>query len=181
MSDEQKFEQYGTRPLEEGLEVRDEMSMKHTSKPFNTFVYAGFWMRFWAYLIDLIVVGSLNRIVVYPFFRLLDFPLIKEGMFSGIALVTAITFYAYFVLMTKYYQQTLGKMVLGLRVKALKEESITWGTVLFREIVGRYLSVTTWILYVVVAFTTKKQGIHDLLADTTVIQERHSYVVQGQS
>lgn len=32
--------------------------------------YAGFWMRFWAYLLDLLVVGSINRLIIHPIFRL---------------------------------------------------------------------------------------------------------------
>ncbi len=42
------------------------------SPSFRTPVhYAGFWMRFWAYLLDLIVVGSLDRLLVKPIFRFL--------------------------------------------------------------------------------------------------------------
>ena len=30
--------------------------------------FAGFWMRFWAYLADLVVIGSLNRMLIHPIF-----------------------------------------------------------------------------------------------------------------
>ena len=43
---------------------------------------------------------------------------------------------------------------------------------MFREWIGRFISGTIIILYVVVGFLPKKQGIHDLFADTTVIHER---------
>ncbi|MER2060547.1 MAG: RDD family protein, partial [Niallia sp.] len=32
----------------------------------GSYVYAGFWMRFWAYLADIIIVSSVNRILIYP-------------------------------------------------------------------------------------------------------------------
>jgi uncharacterized RDD family membrane protein YckC len=133
--------------------------------------YAGFWTRFWAYLLDLIVIGSINRMIINPVFRALDVPLIEDGIFSPIAIVTAVVFYLYFVLMTKFLGQTLGKMVFGLKVVELDGKGLTWGTVIFREWVGRFISATIMILYVVVAFTKKKQGLHDLFADTTVIYE----------
>lgn len=133
--------------------------------------FAGFWMRFWAYLLDLIVIGSIDRIIINPIFRALDIPLTEFNIFAPISIATAITFYAYFVLMTRYFNQTLGKMVFGLKVIDLKGQKLTWGTVIFREWIGRFISATILIGYVVVAFLPKKQGLHDIFTDTTVIHE----------
>lgn len=134
-------------------------------------LYAGFWTRFWAYLLDLIVIGSINRMIINPVFRVLDVPLVEDGIFSAMTVATAIVFYLYFVLMTKFFGQTLGKMVFGLKVVELDGKGLTWGTVIFREWIGRFISATIMVLYIVVAFTKKKQGLHDLFADTTVIYE----------
>jgi uncharacterized RDD family membrane protein YckC len=134
--------------------------------------FAGFWMRFWAYLLDLIVIGSIDRLFINPVFRLLGFDLNAISMFAPISIATAITFYAYFVLMTKFFGQTLGKMVFGLRVVNLKGEKLSWGAVIFREWIGRFISTSIWITYIIVAFLPKKQGLHDLFADTTVIHEK---------
>mgnify|MGYP003579317625 CR=1 FL=1 len=82
--------------------------------------YAGFWMRFWAYLLDLIVVGSIERLIIKPIFRILEIPLVEFNMFAPISIASAIIFYLYFVLMTKYFNQTLGKMVFGIKVIDLK-------------------------------------------------------------
>ncbi|MBD8068981.1 RDD family protein [Bacillus sp. PS06] len=133
--------------------------------------YAGFWMRLWAYLLDLIVVGSINRLIVYPIFKLIDLPLSGASMFAPISITTALTYFLYFVLMTKYFKQTLGKMVFGLKVITISREELTWGTVIFREFVGRFISKVTYIGYLIIAFLPKKQGIHDLFAETTVIHE----------
>ncbi|WP_428911314.1 RDD family protein [Niallia sp. Krafla_26] len=136
--------------------------------------YAGFWMRFWAYLLDIIVIGSINRILVYPIFRLFDLPMDENSIFTPVSIMTAIIFYAYFVLMTKYFGQTLGKMAFGLKVISLKESKLNWSTIVFREWIGRFISGTVLILYIIIGFLPKKQGIHDLFADTTVIHERPS-------
>jgi len=131
--------------------------------------YAGFWMRFWAYLLDLIVVASIERILVNPLFRALDISLSEFNMFAPISIASAVIFYLYFVLMTKYFKQTLGKMVFGLKVVDLKNDELSWGTILFREWIGRFISATVIIGYIIVAFLPKKQGLHDIFTDTTVI------------
>ncbi|WP_187118822.1 RDD family protein [Bacillus marasmi] len=153
-----------------------EHSVENLSPAYDSFPigvlpirFAGFWMRFWAYLMDLIVIGSINRIIINPIFRGMDISLYDSGVLAPISIATAITFYAYFVLMTKYFGQTLGKMVFGLKVVNLDGSPLTWSTVIFREFIGRYISVTIFILYIIVAFLPKKQGIHDLFVDTTVI------------
>jgi uncharacterized RDD family membrane protein YckC len=131
--------------------------------------YAGFWMRLWAYLLDLIVVGSIERLIINPLFRALEIPLIEFNMFAPISIASAIIFYLYFVLMTKYFNQTLGKMVFGIKVIDLKNDKLSWGTILFREWIGRFISATVVIGYIIVAFLPKKQGLHDLFTDTSVI------------
>jgi len=134
--------------------------------------YAGFWMRFWAYLLDLLVVGSIDRLIVYPLFRLFGLSADKATMFSPIAIVTAIVFYSYFVLMTKFFQQTIGKMVFGVKVVALNGEKLTWLTVIFREVVGKFIAkFILFIGFLFVVFSEKKQGLHDQIADTTVVHE----------
>ncbi len=167
-SEKQEFERVG-----EGTMIQQD----HTVAAETSIIrkepdYAGFWIRFWAYLLDLVVIASINGILVYPIFRLTDLPMDERSMFAPISIVTAVIFYAYFVLMTKFFRQTLGKMVFGLKVTTLENTNLSWSTVLFREWVGRFISGTVWVLYIVVGFLPKKQGIHDLFADTTVIHER---------
>lgn len=132
---------------------------------------AGFWIRFWAYLVDLLVVASLTSIVAKPVFLLLGIETANGAWYAPYAIVSAIFFYGYFVLMTKFFSQTVGKMIFGIRVFSLKEEGLSWGTLLFREWIGRFLSVTILPLYWIVGFTRLKQGVHDFIADTTVIHE----------
>lgn len=131
--------------------------------------YAGFWMRFWAYLLDLIVIGSVERILINPLFRALHLSLTESKIFAPAAIASAVIFYLYFILMTKFFGQTLGKMVFGLKVIEQDKTNLSWNTVLFREWIGRFISVTLIIGYAIVAFLPKKQGLHDLFVDTAVI------------
>lgn len=124
-------------------------------------VYAGFWMRLFAYTLDMIIVASLQQILLI----FLENGTVK----TALALVIIL---GYFVLMTKLNQgQTLGKMAFGLRVVCFNEEELSWLTIIVRELFGRYLQSTMWIMYVLVAFTPYKQHIVDLLTDTTVVSE----------
>ncbi|WP_017756118.1 RDD family protein [Calidifontibacillus oryziterrae] len=136
-------------------------------------VFAGFWVRFWAFMIDLIVVGSLNRILIAPFLRWQNVPMDDSGLFSISAILTALIMYAYFIIMTKHFGQTLGKMIFGLRVVNETEEKLTWSTVVFRELVGKFISETVFFLgFIVAGFSARKKGWHDWIADTVVVQER---------
>ncbi|GIN23250.1 MAG TPA: RDD family protein [Bacillus bacterium] len=152
----------------------DEIQTNETRRtdPRPPFHYGGFWMRFWAYLLDLAVIGGVSGILVKPLFRALDLQLSASGIFTPINIASALIFYLYFVLMTKFFRQTLGKMVFGLKVIPLNDDKLSWSTVLFREWIGRYISATIWILYIIAAFTPKKQALHDMFADTAVVHER---------
>lgn len=140
--------------------------------------YAGFWVRFWAFIIDMIVVSSLNRVIVYPLLRWLDIPIHDAGMLSTAAISTAAVMYIYFIIMTKLVGQTLGKMVFGLKVVAETETTLTWSAVIFRELIGKFISETVFLLgYIWIGFSSKKKGWHDYFADTIVIQERKGFAV----
>lgn len=137
--------------------------------------YAGFWMRLWAYLIDFLIIGSLNRIIINPIFRWFEIPLDDGGIFSAYTIVSSILFFGYFIGMTLIFGQTLGKMVLGIKVISIKHEKLDWKTVLFREWIGRYISAFFFLGYIATAFTQRKQGFHDLLADTGVVIENRGF------
>ena len=164
MTDEKNIPHSSENQIETPVEVPFEEAV--VAAP--SLLYAGFWMRFWAYLVDLVVIGSLNRMLIHPLFSLIDgeqtIPLMAAEM-----VVTGIVYYAYFVLMTKFFNQTLGKMVFGLKVVALNQEPLTWGTLLFREFIGRFISKTTVVGYIIIGFLPQKQGLHDIFADTSVI------------
>ncbi|MBQ0139641.1 MAG: RDD family protein [Kurthia sp.] len=142
---------------------------------------AGFWIRFFAYLVDLLlintVVGGLIVKNVLIFASIQHFSLFYLSLYG---IITGILFYVYFTLMTMYLGQTLGKMIFGLRVVKDSGEPLDWTTVLFREWVGRFISVTITLLYLIVPFTKKHKAVHDFIADTYVIHER-SYTKKSEN
>lgn len=119
--------------------------------------YAGFWVRFAAVLIDGFVLFIPNIIIQTIFGK-------SIGGFLAYVLMWT---YAIYMLNTK--QATLGKMAVGLKVTTADGSKPTIGKLALREILGKILNAfTLGIGYIMVAFTKKKQGLHDMIADTVV-------------
>lgn len=134
--------------------------------------YAGFWLRFLAFVIDGIVVLSLAKLIntlTFGYFELgYELPVINN------TLLYVITYYLYFFLMTYFCSQTIGKILLKIKVEKNDGSKLTLADVFFREVVGRFICNIILIFYLVVPFTSKKKGIHDYIADTVVVKEDFS-------
>ncbi|UWG98151.1 RDD family protein [Dehalobacter sp. DCM] len=132
---------------------------------------AGFWSRVAAFLFDVIVIGMSSRI----FFNLVwPSGLENAGIQSFVmvnSLFPGIWGSLYFVLMTKFFGQTLGKMIMGIRVVNKDGRPLSWITVVMREVVGRTMSqlLGSYLGYLVCAFHPRKQGLTDIISDTYVV------------
>ena len=136
--------------------------------------YAGFWTRFISYLIDMIVIYAISSLLNTISFgllnKVLDFPILGEESLSYV-----IVMFTYFIAMTYFFSQTLGKMILKIKVETNKGEKLSFADVVYRELVGRLLSIfLVYLPYLAVAFTNKKKGLHDFIADTVVVKEDFS-------
>ena len=136
--------------------------------------YAGFWTRFIAYVLDMIVVYSLASLLNTVSFGLLnrqfDFPILGEESLSYV-----IVMFTYFISMTYFFSQTLGKMIMKIKVETNRGDKLSFADVVYRELVGRLLTIfLAYLPYLAVAFTNKKKGLHDFIADTVVVKEDFS-------
>src|SRR5690625_5050379 len=95
----------------EGLHMPDEHGINgqaektqviQTSDALGGFRYAGFWMRFWAYMVDIIIVFSINGILL-KLLALINGSNISISIWPLGGIISAIVFYIYFLLMTKNY------------------------------------------------------------------------------
>lgn len=79
----------------------------------------------------------------------------------------------YAVVALKLYSKTVGKHVFGLKVVKEDSSALGWGSILIRETIGKFLSSIVFSLgYIWILFDSKRQGWHDKLAKTVVIQEK---------
>lgn len=140
------------------------------------YMYAGFWVRTAAYLIDsaIIFLGLLavRLILILP-------DLVFGNAFNRSILFTYsmkdIIIYLcgalYFVLCTYYKGTTIGKKMMNLQViNADGTTQLSFINVLYRETVGRFLSkILLCAGYIVIGFDSEKRGFHDMLCDTRVV------------
>ena len=139
-------------------------------------VYAGFFVRLSAYIIDCIIVGIALLVIRIPKFIIymmnLDIFLIKPILFkfSIFDIVIYLLGLTYFVLMTYYCGGTIGKKLFKLKVCKTTDKKLSLFTVIYRESIGRYLSaLILFIGYIMIGVDSKKRGLHDILSDTLVV------------
>lgn len=148
-------------------ETKIEATLSEYTEISHSF-YAGFWVRFLAYTIDVIIIIFIGRL----FNTLTLGKLELEIGFLNSILSYVICYYSYFFLMTYFFSQTLGKMIFAIRVERNEGGKASLVDILYREVVGRFLSdVLKFLPYLVVAFTPKKKGLHDYISDTVVVKE----------
>ena len=77
---------------------------------------------------------------------------------------------------------TIGKWAAGLRILRENGMEIGIGRALLRHFVGYPLSfVTLGLGFLVVAFTSRGRGLHDLIAGTIVVREERALAVSNRS
>jgi uncharacterized RDD family membrane protein YckC len=149
--------------------ILDRTSPAASEKEIKTFRLAGFWIRALSYAVDLVIVSALTYLITTPLFDGdVAWPVLKVTFFY-VGIIGSF----YFILMTKYFGQTVGKMLFGLQVVRKDGEPLDWLTVLFREGVGRFLAQYVFCIgFLWAAFHPRKNGWHDLIADTYVIYDQ---------
>lgn len=140
--------------------------------------YGGFWIRVIAALVDAIIVRAATWPVSVIFGlgglgMMGGFPHAGLGlhMFGSGVVVMLVIFgswlYEAFMLSSPY-QATLGKMIFGMKVTDLYGNRISFGRATARHFAKWLSGLIMCIGYIMVAFTQRKQGLHDLIAETLV-------------
>jgi uncharacterized RDD family membrane protein YckC len=153
--------------------------------------YAGFWLRFVAYLIDMAIVDvvlfGIVILGVVTFGGMTFLRGMQSGMnsndpaavatFVALIIVAALAamggMWVYYAWMeSSQYQGTVGKMALGLTVTDLDARRVTFGRAtgrFFAKIVTGLIPLA--IGYIMAGFTQKKQALHDMIASCLVLKK----------
>lgn len=152
--------------------------------------YAGFWLRFGAWVIDYIilmvpftVISLMMGLGTVMSSLLAQMEHDQAGAIatyaeavrpiSYVLLLIGFAYYAFFE--SSKWQATPGKLACGIRVIDTDGQRLTIGRAAARNAV-RLVNALTFLVpmvfYVVAAFTQRKQGVHDLLASTYVVMGR---------
>jgi uncharacterized RDD family membrane protein YckC len=151
--------------------------------------YAGFWLRFFALLIDNVVLGLGFVLILIPLIFLTglhevlgqfhpDEELNDAGIFVLMGFVfllataSLVLTWLYHALMeSSEWQATLGKKALGLVVTDMAGQRVGFGRSTGRHF-GKIITnmVPLFIGYIMAGFTAKKQALHDMLAGCLVLR-----------
>lgn len=142
---------------------------------------AGFWIRATAYFIDGIILGAIGFVLYLLLLLAAVFIGLTLGDQSEFAVMILVFLYflgvigaqaSYFIIMNaSKHQGTLGKMAVGIKVVDLNGNRITAKKSALRYL-GYLLSwMTLYVGFILAAFTENKQALHDMIANTLVVQK----------
>lgn len=144
-------------------------------------VYAGFWLRAVAYLIDLMLLALIGMIAIMlplmaqgaipadkPWFLLTE----RNRQVLAIQLLVEMLGWLYFAAFeSSSWQATPGKRILGLKVTDLQGRRVTFARASGR-FWGKLLSqFTLFFGFIMAGITPRKQALHDLLASCLVVRK----------
>lgn len=134
---------------------------------------AGFWKRAVAIVIDSFILGVLMFAVMFAlgFFvgGMLSDPETLAKISDFGMLINVVLVWLYFAVQESGEgQATPGKRLMGIYVTDKEGRRITFPRATIRYF-SKYLSSIFMIGFVMAAFTQNKQGLHDLIADTLVL------------
>lgn len=142
-------------------------------------MYAGFWQRFVAYLIDLVLVnvGGVAFIFIWAGVELLlnqaGVPeATKRSILGGLGvpLFLSISWLYFALLEASPKMATVGKMAVGAKVVDVNGNRISFGRATVRYLAKLVLTIIFLPGCIFAAFTDRKQALHDLVAKTLVIR-----------
>ena len=144
---------------------------------FQTPSYAGFWLRVLAWLIDALISCAIS----FPLGLILGLIMAASGSdldsgdlllvrlsTNGLSIVAGWLYYS--LCESSSWQGTVGKKVLGLRVTDLDGQRISFGRATGRHFAKLLSGLILGIGFIMVAFTERKQGLHDMVASTLVVK-----------
>lgn len=140
-------------------------------------VFAGFWRRFLALLIDNFVLTIFTPVSLAGTLTSMA-AVATKGIKPGLAVNVGIIFtwlltWLYYALMeSSFNQATFGKMAVGIAVTDLNGEKLS-----FSKATGRYFSKIVSVLILMFGFimagvTRKKQALHDIMAGSLVVRRK---------
>ncbi|MBI2208264.1 RDD family protein [Candidatus Woesearchaeota archaeon] len=138
--------------------------------------YIGFGIRFIAAAIDSIIF-FIAFWIIGRFFIYLPFSLIKITLISIAVNIIAEAIYEIFI--TSKYGGTVGKLLMKCKVIDSKGNNISISDSVIRYFSKWLSTLALGIGYLMIIWDNKKQGLHDKIAETTVVKDAKSKIREG--
>jgi uncharacterized RDD family membrane protein YckC len=153
-------------------------------QPYLSPAYAGFWERFAAWIIDIIIVyvilfcigvaiGVLiaGGLITMGNYSLYEYDRIAESLNNPMVLLGIVIFILYFAyLESSKNQATFGKKALKIKVIDTGGSRLTFGRAVARTICKIFSAIILGLGLIIIGFTEKKQGLHDMIMSTYVLK-----------
>jgi uncharacterized RDD family membrane protein YckC len=127
--------------------------------------YGGFWARFAALIIDNAIL-TIVAIVLIAVASLVDDTLVTLA--TAIYFIGALLYWP--VMECSARQATLGKQLLGLQVSTVAGERLSFLRSLGRNLAKIISGLPLYIGFLLAAFTSRKQALHDIIASCVVVR-----------
>jgi uncharacterized RDD family membrane protein YckC len=139
--------------------------------------YGGFWIRVLAYFIDYFIVNFATSVLLVVFAVGLVATEPSDEAAGGATLLflvatLAVDWLYHAIMESSSWQGTVGKKGLNLVVARSSGERISFGRATGRYFAKILSALILLIGYFMVGWTQRKQGLHDLIADTVVYKAR---------
>ncbi|MBI2137030.1 RDD family protein [Candidatus Woesearchaeota archaeon] len=144
------------------------------AKKAQTAEYAGFWIRFLAAFIDGTIINGMLilavALIALPVGLMTDFVVAFITGYIALFPLAVIIPWLYEAIMTSSPRQaTYGKSAVGVKVTDMQGNRISFGRATGRFFL-KYISGNMLLIgYIIIPFTEKKQGLHDMMAGTVVV------------
>ncbi|MGE4351618.1 MAG: RDD family protein [Bdellovibrionales bacterium] len=150
-------------------------------QPMEPYVYASVTARFLAMIVDWFFIFFLLLLLFIPLFLISLFGILIVAPLLALFHITLIPSFFFFLVFVHWIYfatmessplgATYGKRMFGIRVVTVKGDELTFSRASLRYF-GKLLSAFPFLLGFVMAFvTTRKQALHDLVAETLVVRE----------
>jgi uncharacterized RDD family membrane protein YckC len=142
-------------------------------------VYAGFWLRAFAYFFDTLLISvSFGLIASFDPSAFIKFPEANAPSLTALPQLTPLAFVLTISVTWLYYtlfeasswQATPGKRILRIYVADTNGQRLTFARAGARNLAKFISSLTFLVGYLLAGFTEKKQALHDLLAGCLVLR-----------
>ena len=153
------------------------MNQQPTGESNEATRFGGFWIRVGAYFIDSVVL-TIPVLLISFLFRSVN-PAADETEQAIVEFVdfiqSQIVWWIYFaVLHSSKWQASVGKKAVGLKVVDENGNRISFGRATGRYFAEFLSALILCIGYMMVGWTKKKQGLHDMIAGTYVIRSENA-------
>ena len=168
----EELARFGDRLICSNCKIAYAQKLREGVASSATFTYAGFWIRFVAWVIDFFILLVAGVVAQLPFVRMLQSRRIEDTLMAmgAVYLIDMAIGATYEGVFVSRFGATPGKMALDLKVVRPDGGPVSLGRAAGRYFAKMVSAIVLMIGYIMVGFDSEKRALHDMLCDTRVVK-----------